>query len=137
MGEVHPEVRAGFGLNAQPVVLFELQLEQVLKVGEQVRRGFRSLSRFPAATRDLALILAADVPAGSVQAILGGSPLVEYAELFDVYTGDKIPAGTKSLAWHVYFRSHERTLTSEEINRTVDGLLRTLSREVGATLRSN
>jgi phenylalanyl-tRNA synthetase beta chain len=83
------------------------------------------------------LILAADVPAGSVQAILGGSSLVENAELFDVYTGDKIPAGTKSLAWHVYFRSHERTLTSEEINRTVDGLLRTLNREVGATLRSN
>jgi phenylalanyl-tRNA synthetase beta chain len=137
LGEVHPEVRAGFDLQAQPVVLFELQLAQILKVEQHARPGFRPMSRFPAATRDLALIVADDVPAGNVQAILASYRLVENVELFDVYTGDNLPAGSKSLAWHVYFRSHERTLTNEEVNRAVDGLLRTLEREVGATLRSN
>jgi phenylalanyl-tRNA synthetase beta chain len=137
LGEVHPEVRAGFDLKAQPVVLFEMQLDRILNVEQQVRPGFRPISRFPAATRDLALIVAADVPAGRVQAILGSYRTVETVELFDVYTGDNIPAGTKSLAWHVHFRSPERTLTNEEVSRIVDGLLRTLEREVGATLRTS
>ncbi|HEU0021819.1 MAG TPA: phenylalanine--tRNA ligase subunit beta [Dehalococcoidia bacterium] len=135
IGEVHPEVRARLGLKSLPVVLFELQLEQILKAGQHTREGFRPLSRFPAATRDLALIVAADVPAGNVQDIIRRHRLVERVELFDVYTGDNIPAATKSLAWHVFFQSHERTLTNEEVNRTLEGLLRTLEREVGATLR--
>ena len=83
------------------------------------------------------MIVAADAPAGNLQEILKRHHLVENVELFDVYSGDNIPAGTKSLAWHVYFRSHERTLTNEEVNRALEGLLRTLEREVGATLRSS
>ena len=137
IGEVHPDVVARLDLKPLPVVLFELQLDQILKVGRNSRNGFRPLSRFPAATRDLALIVAADLPAGKVKDILSRHRLVENVELFDIYTGDNIPAGTRSLAWHVYFQSHERTLTNEEVNRTLDGLLRTLEREVGATLRSS
>ncbi|MDA0733087.1 MAG: phenylalanine--tRNA ligase subunit beta [Chloroflexi bacterium] len=137
IGEVHPEVRARLDLKPLPVVLFELQLEQILKVTRHSRDSFRPLSRFPAATRDLALIVAADLPAGKVQEILGRHRLVENVELFDVYTGDNIPAGTRSLAWHVYFQSQERTLTNEEVNRTLEGLLRALEREVGATLRGS
>jgi phenylalanyl-tRNA synthetase beta chain len=137
LGVVHPEVRARLNLKPLPVVLFELQLSQLLLVGQRPRQGFRPLSRFPAATRDLALIVAADVPAGNVHDVLARHRLVENVELFDVYTGDNIPAGTKSLAWHVYFQSQERTLTNEEVNRALDGLLRTLEREVGATLRSS
>ena len=136
-GEIHPEVRARLDLKPHPVVLFELQLEQILKANEHSREAFRPLSRYPAATRDLALIVTADLPAGKVQDILDRHRLVENVELFDVYTGDNIPAGTKSLAWHVYFQSQERTLTNEEVNRTLEGLLRTLEREVGATLRSS
>ena len=136
-GEIHPEVRARLDLKPQPVVLFELQLEQILWASQRSREAFRPLSRFPAATRDLALIVPADLPAGKVQDILDRHRLVENVELFDVYAGDNIPAGTKSLAWHVYFQSQERTLTNEEVNRTLEGLLRTLQREVGATLRNS
>jgi phenylalanyl-tRNA synthetase beta chain len=124
-------------LKPQPVVLFELQLEQILKVNQRSREAFRPLSRFPVATRDVALIMPDDVPAGKVHDILGRHRLVENIELFDVYAGDNIPVGTKSLAWHVYFQSQERTLTNEEVNRTLEGLLRILEREVGATLRSS
>ena len=137
IGEIHPEVRDKFGLKSQPVVLFELELDQLLKATQSSSGGFQPLSRFPAATRDLALIVSEDVAAGRVVDILARHRLVESVSLFDVYTGDNVPDGTKSLALHLFFQSNDRTLTNEEVNRTVDGLLRTLERELGASLRSN
>ena len=62
--------------------------------------------------------------------------MVVKAELFDVYSGDNVAAGTKSLAFHVYFQSHQRTLTAEEVNKALQGLLRTLESQVGASLRN-
>ena len=136
VGELHPDIRERFDLRAHPVTMFEVDLARVLEAGQRGREGFKSLSRFPAATRDLALLVNADVPAGQVQAILGRHRLVEHVELFDVYTGGNIPAGAKSLALHVYFQSQQKTLTNEEVNRALEGLLRNLERETGATLRT-
>ena len=136
VGELHPSVRGKFVLKPGIVTLFELHLPELLRALPQTDRRFKSLSRFPAAFRDVALVVADDVPAGKVQEILTRQPLVEHVELFDVYTGDKIPAGTRSLAFHVYFQSYERTLTAEEVNRALQELLRSLEREVGASLRT-
>ena len=136
IGELHPAVREKFGLQPQPVVLFELDLGQMLDLRTQGRDDFKPLARFPVANRDLALVVAADVPAGRVLEIISGNRLVERAELFDVYMGENVAAGSKSLAFHVYFQSHERTLTAEEVNRSLEGLLRNLERQVGASLRS-
>lgn len=136
LGELHPTIREGFDLRPQPVTLFELHLDQLLKVQPGDERIFKPLSRYPAATRDLALVVASDVPAGKVQDILMRHRLVERVELFDVYTGGNIPSGTRSLAFHVYLQSSERTLTNEEVTRAIQGLLRTLEREVGAHLRA-
>jgi phenylalanyl-tRNA synthetase beta chain len=61
---------------------------------------------------------------------------VQRVDLFDIYSGETIAGGSKSLAFHVDFQSHDRTLTAEEVNRSLQGLVRTLEREVGATLRS-
>jgi phenylalanyl-tRNA synthetase beta chain len=136
IGEVHPAVWESFDLRPQPLILFELQLEPLLKVSRRSQRVFQPLPRFPAAIRDLALVVAADTPAGKVQDILTRHRLVDRAELFDVYTGEHIPPSTISLAFRLYFQSPERTLTAEEVNQTLEGLLRTLEREVGASLRS-
>ncbi len=137
LGELHPDIRERFGLRPYPVALFEIDLQWVLQAGQRNPEGFKSFSRFPAATRDLALLVGAEVPAGQVQAILSRHRLVERVSLFDVYTGENIPAGAKSLALHVYFQSHQKTLTNEEVNRALEGLLRNLERETGATLRSS
>ena len=75
------------------------------------------------------------MPEGRVRDIIAHHRLVERVELFDIYSGENIPAGTRSLAFHVYFQSPERTLTTEEVNRSVQGLLRTLEREVNASIR--
>ena len=137
IGEVHPDIRVRFDLKPQPITLFELYLEEVLEVSQKVRGSFKPLSRFPAATRDLALIVGSQVPAQALREILTQHRLVNRVDLFDVYTGDNIPPGTKSLALHVYFRSSQQTLTNEEVNRALEGLLSTLEREVGATLRGS
>jgi phenylalanyl-tRNA synthetase beta chain len=136
IGELNPAVRDRFDLHSQPVVLFELDLDQILALQSQSRDNFRPLARFPVAIRDLALVVSAEVPAGRVLDIIRGHRLVERADLFDVYIGENIPDGAKSLAFHVYFQSHERTLTAEEVNRSLEGLLRNLERQVGASLRS-
>ncbi|MCH2505144.1 MAG: hypothetical protein MK125_06250 [Dehalococcoidia bacterium] len=135
MGEIHPSVLEGFDLKAQPVALLELDLPELLASRHGSSRQIRSLSRYPAATRDLALVVPIDVPAAKVQGILASHRMVEKVELFDVYSGENVATGTKSLAFHVYFQSHERTLTAEEVSRAIQGLLRSLEHQTGATLR--
>ncbi|MDP7085391.1 MAG: phenylalanine--tRNA ligase subunit beta, partial [Dehalococcoidia bacterium] len=136
VGELHPVVRERFGLQEQSVGYFELRLDallQALPKGEQV---FTPVSRYPEATRDLALVIPADVPAGKVRSIISRHRGVTGVDLFDIYTGKNIDPGTKSLAFHVRFQARDRTLTTEEVNRSLQGLLRTLERQVQASLRS-
>ena len=136
VGEVHPAIRDRFGLDFAQVAGFELRLSALLAALPDSERNFVSLPRFPAATRDLALIIPADVPAGRVTELILRNRLVQRAELFDIYSGENLATGTKSLAFHVHFQAADRTLTNEEVTRSLDGLLRNLQREIGATLRS-
>ena len=139
VGELHPEVRAAFGLRPDPVACFELRLDALLSVREsaatQSASRFRPLSRYPAANRDLALLAPADVPAARIRQLIERVRLVERAELFDVYQGDNVPAGMRSLAFRIRFRAADRTLAAADVNRAVNGLTRVLQREAGATVR--
>lgn len=135
IGELHPDIREAFDLGADPVVYFEVRLDDLLEAGPDGGR-FQSLSRFPAANRDLALVVPADVPAARVQGLIERVRLVERAELFDVYAGENLPEGTRSLAFRIRFRAADRTLTAEDVNRAVNGLTRALEREAGATVRA-
>jgi phenylalanyl-tRNA synthetase beta chain len=136
IGELHPDVRERIDLKPQPIALYELYLDELLRLLPQSYRRFRPLSKFPAATRDLALVVPSDIQASKVQDLIADHRLVEHVELFDVYTGENVPAGTKSLAFHAYFQLDERTLTTKEINDSLQSLLRKLNRKLGASLRS-
>ena len=138
LGELHPAILESFDLKHRPAALFELYLDELLPLiqpAAQSTRSFRPLTRFPAAIRDIALLANAAVPAGRIQDLLTRHRLVERAELFDLYTGDNLPPGTRSLAFRVYFQSPERTLTAEEVNQAQQRLLRHLEQETGAVLR--
>ena len=135
LGELHPTVAERYNLRHRPATIFELYLDEMLALPARSGRNFRSLTRFPSAHRDLALLVPTDVPAGRVQEMLDRNRLVERVELFDVYEGENLESGNKSLAFHVYLRASDRTLTAEEVSRTLDSLLRVLQREFGATLR--
>jgi phenylalanyl-tRNA synthetase beta chain len=136
VGEVHPSIRQRFDLNAATVTILELRLDSLLESLGQEERKFKSISRFPAATRDMALVVPHDVPAGKVRDIIARHRMVQRVDLFDIYSGENVAPGTKSLAFRVDFQSQERTLTAEEVNRSLDGLLRSLERETGAVLRA-
>jgi len=136
VGEAHEAVLAKFNLIAGTVASFELDLDMLSRALPQSERQFSRISRFPAATRDLALVLPTSVSAATVQAIITSPRLVERVELFDLYTGENVPPGTKSLGFRVYFQAYNRTLTNEEVSRSLQGLLRNLEREAQASLRT-
>ena len=136
VGEVHPAVMDRLGLEQPKVAAFELYLEPIMAALPASQRQFEPLPRYPSATRDLALVMPSDVNAVRVTQLILRHRGVDRAELFDIYAGENIAEGTKSLAFHVYFQAGDRTLTNEEVNRSLDGLLRTLEQELNATLRA-
>jgi phenylalanyl-tRNA synthetase beta chain len=132
-GEVHPDTLAHFGIE-QPVVLFEIDLAALLPHASR-RRAIVSVSRFPAVEQDLALVVDEGVPAGRVQAILEASNLVASARVFDVFRGEQLGAGKKSLAFSIRYQAGDRTLTTEDANREQARLVRRLQHELGAEQR--
>ena len=136
VGEVHPVVMDRLGLESPQVAAFELYLGPLLAALPAGQQQFEPLPRYPSATRDLALVMPTDVDAGQVTRLILRHRGVDRADLFDIYAGENIAEGTKSLAFHVYFQARDRTLTNEEVNRSLDGLLRTLERELKVTLRA-
>jgi phenylalanyl-tRNA synthetase beta chain len=134
LGELHPETLAAFDVE-QPVALFELDVARLLEhVPERVQA--RAVSRFPAVEQDLALLLDEDVAASAVQAVIEGSGLVTDARVFDVYRGDQLPEGKKSIAFSIRYQVPNRTLTGEDANREQAKIVKRLEREFGAEQRA-
>jgi len=134
VGELHPKVLSAFEI-AESVYLFEIYLTALLPftIGHKM---FQPIPRFPAIVRDMALIVDADITHLRVQDIIGSFPLVERVTIFDVYSGEQVLAGKKSLAYRVTFCSPTHTLTDEEVNKIQQQILSKLSNEFGASLRS-
>lgn len=134
-GQAHPRVSAAFDLD-NGCLLAELDIALILE-GAVEAKTYRSLPKYPAVSRDLALILDMDVLAGDVYQIIvkNGGKLIDHVELFDIYTGAQIPAGKKSLAYAITFRAPDRTLTDDEISAVMDKILKALEKQTGAVLR--
>ncbi len=114
-GELHPKVCQAFGLPARSGAV-ELDLDALIAAGPQSVTA-TPFSSYPVAKEDVALIVAADVPAKDVEAALveGAGELLESIRLFDLYTGEQIGEGKKSLAFALRFRAQDRTLTETEV----------------------
>ena len=132
-GELHPRVLKAYGLPAR-VVAAEIDLDALIEASPEI--GPRpDFSSFPVAKEDLALIVDDEVPAASVQRVLAGSSdLIESVRLFDVYSGDQVPVGKKSLAFALRLRAPDRTLTDDEIKAARDAAVAAAG-SVGAALR--
>ena len=118
IGQVHPEVTRA--LELPPLYVFELRWPL-----PEAQTAFQDLPRFPKATRDLAVVVPKEVGYHEVAALLkeAGGSLLEGLELFDLYQGPPLEAAEKSLAFHLAFRHPQRTLTDEEVNRLMEGIL--------------
>ena len=135
VGELHPKARARFDLGEAPVALFEIDVRSLVRAVEATAGDYRRVSRFPHAYRDLALIVDADLPSARIQEIIEGQELVLESSPFDVYTGQGVPPGKRSIAYAVTFQSADGTLTSEHVDEAQTDILLRLKREIGATLR--
>ncbi len=133
-GEVHPAVAQKYDIDTR-VYVAEIKLD-VLYTIEKRKTTYKPLPKFPAVERDFAMLCDIDVPVGNLeQAIISGaSRLLEKVELFDVYTGSQIPEGKKSVAFSVWLRSADSTLSDTQIDEISERIVAKLEK-AGATLR--
>jgi phenylalanyl-tRNA synthetase beta chain len=133
LGRIHPRLQEELDL-AQPLFLFELELEGL---SARARARYEGLSRFPAVRRDLAIDLDAGVPADRVIAVAreAGGSIVTGVSLFDVYTGQGLEVGRRSLALAIVMQHPERTLEDAETADAVERMLEALTRALGARRR--
>ncbi len=137
MGEVHPMVREGFDLPEQPFCLSEFDLDALLSQASLVRY-LRPIPRLPGVRQDIALIVDEEIAARKVQEgiVKAGGRLLAEAVLFDLYGGEQIPAGKKSLAYALTYRAADRTLTDVEVSRVQERIVQHLKKTLGAELRT-
>jgi phenylalanyl-tRNA synthetase beta chain len=133
VGQVHPDIAAAFEVE-QDAFLFEIVLDDLLPLASAQRKA-ASVSRFPAVEQDLALIVEGDTAAGALRRVIEAAALVRDARVFDVYAGDQVPAGKKSVAFAVTYQSDDHTLTDDEVAKAQRKLVERLRREYGAELR--
>jgi phenylalanyl-tRNA synthetase beta chain len=132
-GELHPKVVEALGLPKRTVAM-ELDLD-ALPLND--KRPAPIISAYPPVLLDVAVVVDTTVPAAEVSAVLesGGGDLLEDIRLFDVYTGEQVGEGKRSLAYALRFRAPDRTLTVEEATAARDAAVAALAERYGATLR--
>ena len=136
IGELHPRMASSLDIDGR-VAIAELELEP-LRAAASGDFRLVEVPRFPPIRRDLAFVLDEDVPAGAVKAALesAAGELLDRSLLFDVFRGDAIPNGRKSLAFALEFRAPDRTLTDEEVEPLIGTIVDRLRTGLGAELRT-
>ena len=134
-GEAHPQVCERFDLTDQSVAILELNLDTLL-THRQPRR-YRPVSRFPAVLEDVALVVDDELPAQAVEDAIrtAGGEWLREVTLFDLYFGEPIPAGKKSLAYALTFQADDRSLTEDEVRVLYRRIQKHTAAELGAAMR--
>lgn len=133
-GEVHPATAELYGIDCR-VYVAEIKLDVLYNI-EKRKTVYKPLPKFPAVERDFAMLVDLDLAVGNLEKAIssGAGRLLESIELFDVYTGSQIPEGKKSVAFRVWLRSADATLTDSQIEETNSKIIKNLE-SVGAELR--
>ena len=135
MGEIHPVVAENYGMDCR-VYCFSLDADALFEMA-QPEKTYKPLPKFPAVTRDLALVCDESIPVGTLEKAIvrGGGALLENIQLFDVYQGAQIEAGKKSVAFSITLRSADSTLKDEQTAAVMKKVMKELEK-AGAVLRS-
>ncbi len=135
IGEAHPSLTEQYGITKK-VYLVELNIDKITRYAKQNKK-YVEVPKFPAALRDIAMVVAEDVEVGTIQKIIEkkAKKILEHVTLFDVYRSEKLGENKKSVAFELTFRIPERTLTDEEVNKAMQDIITGLEQEVGANLR--
>ena len=135
LGQIHPAVAANYGVDAE-MYCAELSFDALhsLRGGIPV---YKPLPRFPAVTRDIAVVCGAEIPVGDMvdHIMAEGGQYLKDCRIFDVYTGHHIAEGKKSVAFSLTMRADDQTLTDDHAEETVKKVLAALERKFGASIR--
>ena len=134
MGELHPEVLDNYEIGVKAYAA-KLLIPEMRALSE-VEKSYKPLPKFPASTRDLSIVCDDIIPAAELEKAIksGAGSILEKVTLFDVYKGQQIEAGKKSISYSVTLRSHEGTLTDDQADNAVKKILKALA-ALGAELR--
>ena len=135
LGQVHPLVAKKYGIGTNAYVA-QLNVETIYEM-TGFDKKFKAIPKYPAVTRDLSMIMKKEVHADEIEAVISkcGGKLIESYELFDIYEGDRIGEGLKSLAYSMAFRAPDRTLEDKDVNPIIEKIIDKL-KEKGIELRS-
>ena len=135
IGQISYEVCKNFSIKKN-IFVCEIDIEKI-RDKSSLTRIYEPLIKYPAVKRDLAIIVDKDIDSGSIEKIFknNSNNLLKNVELFDIYTGNQIDNGKKSMAYKLTFQSREKTLVDEDINSVIDSMLSELKEELGAYLR--
>ncbi len=135
IGQIHPSVSKKYGIDV-PCYAAELSFD-ALKAAIDYDIKYSPLPKFPAVTRDIAMLVDRETPVAEIEAVIRRSAgkLLEDIKLFDVYEGEQIPEGKKSVAYSAVFRAADRSLTGDEVQEVFDKVLKNLASELDAQLR--
>ena len=135
LGEISPKVLEALKIKGK-VVLFDFDFEKLQDLASQ-EREYRPISPYPAAVRDLAILVPREVKVAEVLKRIDevGSNLVLDVDLFDLYEGEEIPEGKKNLAFHIIYQAEDRTLKAEEIDKIHKKIVRALEKNLGWEVR--
>ena len=135
LGEIHPTVAANFGIG-QSVYVFEMDAETLLRYRKK-KATIKALPKYPASTRDLAILVDADLTTAEIERVIAkkGGSYFRGATLFDVYEGKQVGEGKKSMAFHLHFQSDDKTLTDEEVDAAFAAILQAAEEQLHAQLR--
>jgi phenylalanyl-tRNA synthetase beta chain len=136
-GELHPSVQENYSL-AAPILAAEIDLEAVIQLIPALGYPVQAISEFPPILEDIAVVIDEAVPADRLEAVIrqSGGKLLTAVRLFDIFRGEQIGAGKKSLAYSLTYQAPDRTLTDKDAAGLRQRIVRRLEQELGAKLRS-
>lgn len=135
IGQIHPQLQKTMDL--KETYVFDINMEKVFAAYSNVP-SYHDIPKYPSIARDIAFILDQDVVAGDVKAMIEqcGAPLVKAVRIFDLYQGDNLPQGKKSIAYSLLYQHPEKTLTDEEIEASYQEIIETVNKHFNAYVRS-
>ena len=135
LGELHPDVQANYDLSKR-VTVCELDFSTIVNAATS-NREYEQLAKYPSLTRDIALVVQDKITSKEIKDIIldVGSDIIESIELFDLYQGEQLENGNKSLAFSIKYRLADRTLTDDEVNQVQSNIEKKLNKELGAKIR--
>jgi phenylalanyl-tRNA synthetase beta chain len=136
IGEIHVDIAENYNIKDR-VYIGQLDFDKIIEL-TNLETKYKALPKYPSMARDLAIVVPENILVGDIQKVIAkyGEGLIEKIELFDIYTGSQIEENMKSIAFSIIYRSHDRTLRDDEVNKIQNSIIKDIEDTFKAKLRS-